>query len=884
MEKSGSDAESLFDAQLKRELQMNEVGKRDLTRQTKDAEERQYASHTIYGSWARREYTLRISKELRRRFNELKTGKAMNGARALNVLRDHLSWDRVAYIALSTMLDYAGIPRRYGRLHSSDRKDKGLITTSELNFMIAKRIMIEANLQHLRKHFRHKYKAMKEEFFTDHASFDQKITRIKRQVRGLNKFFNAVAVGDRWDVPIPADKAREITSLFNWVEWDGDIQVQVGSLVARVVNDVTGFFAEVLAYDEKGKKRNIFVFSKVFDEIRDNIINQSEGYAYFCLPMLVPPRKWSKEELGGYYFSARAFYKDIVRGYRQGTEISATTYDFINRQQNVAFRIDKEMLDIQRTLADKGWSILGANEKDDEAKDAFRPYKAPDSHEVPKLEPRLQGIKKPKEDSSQEHRDLYNDKKAAMARITAWHTRQEELKQLARPVTRFFRLVDHVKDDMCFYFPWSLDWRGRCYPMVDALNPQGPEYQKAVLSFAELVPVDSRTEYWLKVGIASAAGQDKESFESRVAWTNANINMVKHVAADPLGRGFSMWTNMPEPWIFLRACIEYRRIFQENQQYTDISCLGMDATQSGLQLLGGMVLCHQTCDLVNCTPGHDKPQDAYGTVLAEAVRLIEEDDGSFPVSKVKGRRKLVKTPVMTKVYAAGHGTRLGQIRKALHKEGIRLAHAADRNDELIEYFTCKVEQAMINTIPGVDIILDWFQKVVKTAFERGVEDIVYETPSGNRVVVEYRKPLTRRIETESLGNTVCSPPRKRDGNRQEDRSMNRVTVDRGDTEEDDVIRAVAANFTHGAGDASLLQLAFSNVEGNVFASTHDCVYSPPSSIIDDNHVRVREAFLKICHSGCLEKFALLNKCPDLPPPIVGTYKPESVRYARYFFC
>ena len=877
MENEENISEQLFNAQVARELQMNEVGRRDLKRQTTDAEERQYASHTIYGSWARREYTLRISAELRNRYNELRLGKAKQGAKALTALKSLLSWDRVAYIALSTMLDYAGIPRKYGRLHSSDRKDKGLITTSELNFMLAKRIMIEANLQHLRKHFRHKYKEMKEEFFTEHASFDQKIFRIKRQVRGLNRFFTSIAAGDRWEIPMQADRANELSELFSWVEWSGDIQVQVGSLVARVVNDVTGFFAETRSFDETGKDRNLFVFSSVFNELRDNIINQSEGFAFFTLPMLVPPKRWSKNELGGYYFSARVFYKDIVRGYRRGTEISDVTYDFINRQQEVGFRIDKEMLEIQRTLADKGWSILGANEQDDEAKDAFRPYKAPDSHEVPKLEPRLQGIKKPKEDATQEHRDLYNEKKKASQAIARFHTRQEELKQLARPLQRFFRLVDHVKDDLCFYFPWSLDWRGRCYPMVDALNPQGPEYQKAVLSFAELVPVDGRTEYWLKVGIASAAGQDKESFESRVAWTNANLNLVKHVAADPLGRGFSLWTNMPEPWIFLRACIEYRRIFQENQQYTDISCLGMDATQSGLQLLGGMVLCHQTCDLVNCTPSHDKPQDAYGTVLQEAVRLIEEDDGSFPISKIRGRRKLVKTPVMTKVYAAGHGTRVGQIRKALQKEGIRLAGNPDRNEEMIEYFTCKVEQAMINTIPGVDLILDWFQTVVKTAFERGVEDIVYETPSGNRVVVEYRKPLTKTIDTESLGKTVCTPPNS------VDRSRNRIEVGRGETVEEDVIRAIAANFTHGAGDASLLQLAFSDVEGNVFASTHDCVYSPPSEIVDDNHIRVREAFIKICQSGCLEKFALLNKCPDIPPPIVSTYKPESVRYARYFF-
>ena len=209
---------------------------------------------------------------------------------------------------------------------------------------------------------------------------------------------------------------------------------------------------------------------------------------------------------------------------------------------------------------------------------------------------------------------------------------------------------------------------------------------------------------------------------------------------------------------------------------------------------------------------------------------------------------------------------------------------------MIEYFTTKVEQALINTIPGVDLILDWFQKVVETAHARGVQDIVYSTPSGNMVVVEYREPITKQIQTESLGNTVCSPARTRKQGKQEE---SRVVVGRGDTDWDDVNRAVAANFTHGAGDASLLHNGFFDLASmsvgdavidHPFVTTHDCIYSPPSHWVDKNHELVRESFVKICNSGCLQKFALLNGCPDLVPPIVGTYKPESVRYARYFFC
>lgn len=883
----GLDIETLFQAEIARELQaareeyMGYQGAADLNKATAKAEERAYASHTVYGSIVRKQYTLEIAEELRRRYSELRKGKAGAGRSELMLLREQLDWGRIAYISLSTMLDMAGMPKTYGRLTKKDRKDGGLVTVSELNLEVGRRVMIEANLRKLRRTLPRKYAELKDRFFTEHAGFRQRITNIKRESRSLAEFFHDLAVGARTSsIQMPQEKMQEIAENWQWVDWSHDIVLQVGSLVARVVNDVTGFFSWTHSFDEKGKNRPLFVFSQVFDEVRDEVMFQSRGFASFMLPMLVPPKRWSQTEAGGYYASARALYDGIVRGYRKGTVISDMTYDFINHQQEVPFFIDKEILGIQRFLAEKGWSILGEVERDEDPNDAWRPYRAPDH--FPVLPLHLQGVKKPQAGAPQEHVELYREKKRISQQIRDFHTRQEELKQRAKPVERYLRLVEMVENDPMFFFPWSLDWRGRCYPMVDALNPQGPEYQKAILNFGWGVPIDDRTDFWLCVGIASAAGQDKESFESRVAWTKRNLKLVEMVADDPLGRGFDTWTNMSEPWIFLRACIEWRRINREGQTFTNISCLGQDATQSGLQLLGGMVLDKQTCDLVNCVPGHDKPQDAYGTVLAEAIRLIEEDGSGFPIEKVKGKRKLVKTPVMTKVYAAGHDTRVGQIRRALNKEGIRLALSTERNEELIEYFTTKVEEAMVNTIPGVDLILEWFQRVVETAIKiKGVQDIRYETASGNLVVVEYREALTKRIATESLGAGVCIPAAK--AKKSEDTKAT-IAVGRGETILEDVMRAVAANFTHGAGDAGLLQLAFHDAVGSIFASTHDCVYSPPSRIVDDNHKRVREAFIKICRSNSLQRFAELNQCQELPPPIVGTYNPETVRRARYFFC
>jgi DNA-directed RNA polymerase len=887
------DIEDIFKEQIRRELQesreemMNYQGIIDLNKQTQHAEESKYASHTLYGSYARKDYTLLIADELKKRFKELQRGKAMPGRAALVLLKDSLDWNRVAYIALSTMLDMAGIPKNYGRLRKDDKKELGLITTTELWLLVGKRIMIEANLRKVKRTLPRKYKELKEEFFTQHAGYDQKITNMKREVRSLADYFQRLSA-DPTRATVDADRLQDIVDNVQWTEWGDDIKVQVGSLVARVVNDVTGFFGESRSFNERGKTQNIFVFSQLYNDIREDVMYQCKGFAYFPLPMMVPPKRWSANEIGGYWASAKALFGEgIVSGYREGTVVSDLTYEFINRQQEVPFCLDEEVVELQQFLAHKGWTILGDSDTYNDANDAWRPYLHPDPWEVPVLPEHLQGVKKPTPEASDEHRALYNEKKRISKQIKEWHTKQEEMKQKARPVERYLRVIRFLEKGEVFYFPWYIDWRGRCYPRVDGLHPQGPEYMKAALNFGTPVPVDDRTDFWLCVGIAGAAGQDKESLESRVAWTKQHLDLVKAVATDPLGDAFKLWTNMPEPWIFMRACKEWHRINVLGQTYTNIACLGQDATQSGLQLLGGMALCKQTCDLVNCVPGHDKPQDAYGTVLAEAIRLIEEDGSGFPVEKIRGKRKLVKTPVMTKVYACGHDKRAWQIRKALNKEGIRLAKTDDRNSELIEYFTCKVEEAMVNEIPGVDLILSWFQEVVTASFAKQQEgedkDITYWTPSGNIVAVEYREPITKEVQTESLGDGRVRQVKVTKSEEPETKAT--ITIGRGKTDVDKVVRAIAANFTHGAGDASLLHLAFHDIDdSHCWVSTHDCVYSPPSRIVDDNHLRVREAYIKICRANLLQEFAKRNNCEEIPPPIVGTYRPETVRRARYFFC
>lgn len=887
--------------QLKRELLMNEIGVRDLRKDTGTKEERMYASHTGYGNWARAHYIEPIALLMTERANEVKAGRVSEGAAAIAPYLDLLPWDKIAHITLSTMLDCAGIPRSYQWTQPKEVKANHKMLLVNVYRTIGKRLEAECRLAKLKKNFRKAYQKLKDECFTQNTGYSQKLYRFKRRTKDREDFWRKVSAGqiviDNFLGEEGLAKASVIAEVYHWDDWPDSTVLQIGAWLSRCVNDVTQWFAESRAeYEESirlkgGKKRvvkrrryQLFVFQKRFDELRAAFCAQEENFAYFELPMLVPPRDWTSEAPGGYWFQAYIISQSLIRGRDKKTVVGQKTLDFINAQQRVPFKINRFVLNVLKHMHEHGMSL-----------DSFRPMPQIDK---PNPIPALEGFKRVPPDKmsfmTEKERERTNKLNKLLRKykddVTVYHDLIAEREQLVVPIRLFFKAVNYIQDDPCFYFPWSLDWRTRCYPLISAISPQGPEYMKACLSFGEDQPIDEFTSYWLANTIGVAAGLSKAPYSERVAWVEQNTERVIATATDPLGEGLEVWMGMDEPFIFLAACKEYYDIYLapegKRKLTTNFFANGHDATCSGLQCLGGMVRDQVTCELVNCTGGYDSPQDAYGAVLAETLRLISAENKRFPCHKLVGKRSIIKPAVMTKPYGAGHETRFDQIKEALQDEKIRLAKNPDRNDELIEYLTLKVEEAMRNVIPGADQILDWFQKASRMAHEeKGAEVLLIETASGNVIVSEYREPLTKIVETETLGATVFMEKRAVSNRGTRDKETSRITAitGLGDPDVAKSVLGIGANLTHGSGDATLLQLAFHDADFD-FCTTHDCVYTPANKTANLVHDRIRHAFIAMCEYPTLQRFAELNGIPEMVPPMVNTYDPEQVLESEYFFC
>ncbi len=93
--------------------------------------------------------------------------------------------------------------------------------------------------------------------------------------------------------------------------------------------------------------------------------------------------------------------------------------------------------------------------------------------------------------------------------------------QLKLSVARAFKDVD------AFYFPHNLDFRGRVYPIAPHLNHMGHDICRGLLLFSKAEPIGPDGLYWLKIHLANQMGQDKLSFQDRVAYVDQNISWIR---------------------------------------------------------------------------------------------------------------------------------------------------------------------------------------------------------------------------------------------------------------------------------------------------------------------------------------------------------------------
>jgi len=543
-------SQELIDKQIEQERLQIYLGEKNLEQQTLKAENKAYASSTIYGVASIQELIPAVEKKIESIKTRIHKGKNGTAFREIKQYIDDIEPLVAAGIACKVVFDKV--------FSFKDVDDSLLINVAD---SVGTAVMQECQMRYYQRKAPGLLKVLKENYWHRACGTQQKLT----------------------DIQIMMNRAE-----ICWTKWPRPVRVKLGNVLVDTVLAASGWFEPFI--QRKGTKTQTYLVpSAKFLEIKDDIIAQAKLFSAEQWPMLIPPRDWTEDAAGGYLLDEVMRGHDMVRRGNPARIQGEHPIQFLNKIQRVAYHLNPFMVQVAETLYAKGWKVGKKDPK-------FIPCTA--TEELP---PKPVDI-----DTNEVARKQYCRDAAQV------HNRNHELVKKSCRTRMTMNAVAKFKDKDRFYLPWSFDYRGRAYPIPAFLTPQDTDFGKSLLRFADGSFVTPEAEGWLAFQVATTYGLDKAPMAERLEWVNNNTELISRIAKDPIGC-FSEWEAADEPWQFLAACEEYYACVVDcSRQFTHLM-VATDATCSGLQILAGLARDQSTAKLVNVLPS-EKPQDAYKAV------------------------------------------------------------------------------------------------------------------------------------------------------------------------------------------------------------------------------------------------------------------------------
>ncbi|KAG7935766.1 hypothetical protein KL934_002325 [Ogataea polymorpha] len=627
-----------------------------------------------------------------------------------------------------------------------------------------------------------------------------------------------------------------------FVSWDTDSRCRVGSVmlslllqVAKVdvegTDPITGDTKTALApafyhtYDyQNGSKVGVIKLntkfaSKLGTERVDNTLQPH------FMPMIAKPRPWTTHNDGGYYLKKSAVLKaknsPEQAAYARTAAIKGkmdTVLQALNNLGSTAWTVNKEVLKVMIQVWNTGEEFL----------------------DIPKFRETLNLPPQPSTDASLE--EFFKHKRKCQAIC-----REFSKDRSMRCDTNYKLEIARAYVGERIYFPHSLDFRGRAYPMPPYFNHLGNDLSRGLLKFWNGKQLGEEGLRWLKIHVCNLMGFDKLSLDDRVKYVDDHLDEIFESARDPLG-GSRMWVKADKPWQFLASAMELEQAFRlpDPTKFISHQPVHQDGTCNGLQhyaALGGDI---EGARQVNLVPA-DKPSDVYTHVAHLVEKSVQEDleAGLEEAKLVKDviSRKLVKQTVMTSVYGVTYVGARAQITKRLKDIEFDEKYMSMSS----KYLTQKVFKAIRELFDNAHAIQDWLiiaakriSKSVRTDIDIPQDtdymcSVIWTTPMGLPVVQPYREYKGRPVQTTMQTITIVDPyqVKRVDGRKQ--------------------ASGFPPNFIHSL-DATHMVLSANKCSeaGLVFASVHDSYWTHASDVSVMNKI-LREQFIHLHTNNLIEK-------------------------------
>lgn len=573
-------------------------------------------------------------------------------------------------------------------------------------------------------------------------------------------------------------------------------------------------------------------------KLHKNLIKQLGGKTFqnsvqpSYLPMLSPPRPWTAHNSGGYLYNSTNLVriKDsaeniaYVKAASDARDLDEV-YKGLNILGETAWTVNSKVLDVISHYWNTGKKFLDI----------------PPVVEDPKF------TDPPPQNAEPSVRTEYINKvKSIMSELAGLRSQRCDLNYKLE-IARGF-----VGEKM--FFPHSVDFRGRAYPISPHFNHLGGDVTRSLFLFWEGQEVGERGLRWLKIHLANLYGKDKAPLDERVKFAEENMDKIFEAAKDPIANE-EWWTKGEKPWQVLGVCFELYEAhkLEDPTKFVSYMPVHQDGTCNGLQhyaALGGDIGGAQQVNLVPA----DRPQDVYAHVAGLVEKRLEADAeaGDERAIFFKGRiaRKVVKQTVMTNVYGVTYVGAVAQIEK-------QITHMFDSDVTLSDlskysrYLTTQVFASMRELFERAHLIQDWLgeaakriSKSVRVDFEADPKDankphhmssVIWTTPLGLPCVQPYRTDKSRLVKT-TLQDIIISDP---------------FAVSQVDARKQQA--AFPPNYVHSLDATHMLMTAKAcGTDGLSFAAVHDSYWTHARDV-DLMNKHIRDQFVEIHQEDSIQK-------------------------------
>ena len=656
-------------------------------------------------------------------------------------------------------------------------------------------------------------------------------------------------------------KCKTLIELEDLQFWSVKERTHVGSKLIDFVVLATGLLRiQIMTRGKKRRELWILPTDKCLDWI--NMVNKrGEILTPAYKPMVVPPKNWTSYNSGGYLTQRIPFVKVHNKSVMEGLNKLDFESEFkcVNSIQNTKWKINTPVLEAQKYAWDNSIEL------------GSLPIRDEITIPPPPVPP---GLKKSMMD--QETLGKFIDWKVVASDVYAENVRRTSK---AIQFVRTIKIAEEYSKYKSFYFPHNCDFRGRKYTLPVFLSPQGPEYSKALLTFAEGLPIETQDqEDWLAIHGANCAGVDKVSFYDRIKFVRDNSDAIIQSAQNRFNCDF--WQKMDDPWLFYAFCHEWAEYKRYGKGYLSSLPIALDGSNNGLQHYSAMLRCSVGGKATNLT-SEEEPQDIYQDVANYTINTISklardgDEMAKLWLSSGLINRKMTKRPVMVVPYG---GTLYScrnyiedYVREMFYK-GYSNPWKGKKLHIPINWVSQYVWEAIGSVVVSAREAMSWIRNVAREMSNKNIP-LVWKTPTDFVVYQQYPNIKKHRIKTTIDGNLI------------------RPTLSTEESKSIDRTRAVngsAPNFVHAL-DASALTntVHMCNNDGiDAYCMIHDS-YGTHATNTPILAKRLREAFVNLYKQyDVLEDFRqsaleVLDEVPD--PPKKGDLDLDQILESKYFF-